>query len=86
MAFSSEIDVRSDLNEIQELVESVVFDNNDEIIEEINSLATISKDILKNSDGFRCTVCVKVCKSKNGLIRHIRAKHDSSALYVRLLH
>ena len=34
------------------------------------------KESAQKIEGFHCTVCLKVCKTKHGLTRHVRAKHS----------
>ena len=62
------------LEAILAAIDEDVWDKDDEFNAEINSLLVIIEEEPSQS-GFKCDMCEKVCKSKQGLSRHQNAKH-----------
>ena len=63
-----------DLEAILAAIDEDVWDKDDEFNAEINSLL-VNIEEEPSQSGFKCDMCEKVCKSKQGFSRHQNAKH-----------
>lgn len=76
MATDADFLVGEELEDIFDLLDGGFLDDDDVIAAEINSIeAEVAVQDTLNV-GFTCESCQKVCKSRRGLTRHIRAKHQ----------
>ena len=74
MAEKDDFLVGSDLEAVLDLIEEDLFNEDEEF-------STYFNDIVKSNEEaslekkFGCTLCEKICKSKQGLSRHMNCKH-----------
>ena len=75
MAVSSDFVCSSDLDEIFDLIDGGFLEEDDQFNQEIERFVAELPSDDQVSVGFVCDKCEKVCKSRQGLSRHVNAKH-----------
>ena len=66
-----------DFDAVLDIIEADMLQNDEELQLEMDCLA--SRVTSEKDSNYKCQFCTKVCISKEGLLRHIRAKHKDTA-------
>ena len=68
-----------DLEEIYNIIDSGFLEEQ-EVDKDVDKLLDVNVESEKKCEGFQCSFCAKICKSKPGLARHVSTKHKEDSV------